>query len=221
MPLWTSFSFSTVSVGTVPSLWSSDVRLTASTTAACAEYDSLLPLNISMGPLFPPETSVNASLEHIPFMVSNAIPTSDYLNARWKELVAELIPNWVVSQGPLNVIMGPLFDNDADSHVDNFTQFSTPEVPSDLFAVVTRCEDPVTSIDLCSPASLDVASFIYPQSQPVSNCLHAHDYALLYSAKVHDVELATGLTFYPDLPFEDRTRVTLRINSELWRTDKH
>lgn len=54
MPLWTSFSVNDVTPGTGSALWSSDVRLTPETTITCQDYESLLPQNVTMGPLFPP-----------------------------------------------------------------------------------------------------------------------------------------------------------------------
>lgn len=60
--------------------------------------------------------------------------------------------------------------------------FSTPAVPSDVFAVVTRCHDKgVTSLDLCPHNSLDALAFIFPQQQTVTNCLVSYDHiALVY-----------------------------------------
>lgn len=49
--------------------------------------------------------------------------------------------------------------------------FSIPEVPSDLFAVVTRCLEPVSSLAVCPEAMLDADAFIFPQNQMMSNCL--------------------------------------------------
>lgn len=48
---------------------------------------------------------------------------------------------------------------------------SFPEVPSDLFAVVTRCLEPVSSLAVCPPAMLDADAFMLPQDQVMSNCL--------------------------------------------------
>ncbi|XP_064119927.1 venom phosphodiesterase-like [Macrobrachium nipponense] len=169
-----------------------------------------------MVPLFPPVMSENGSLKRVPYLVSNAVPVTNQSLERWSELMNELIPRWVVVGGPLNVVMGPAFDNDADSHVDDFTGFGIPEVPSDLFVVLTRCLKNVISVDHCPYDHLDVLSFIYPLDEPVSNCLDEERYALEFTAKIRDVEMATGLTFYPDLSFRDRVTLEQRITSNLW-----
>ncbi|XP_068241514.1 ectonucleotide pyrophosphatase/phosphodiesterase family member 3-like [Palaemon carinicauda] len=216
MPLWTSYSVEGVGLGTPPSSWSSDVRLTANNTIKCSDYGHLAPEDIHMAPLFPPVMSEYGSLERIPYLVSNAVPLTRQSEERWSKLVNEFIPKWIVVGGPVNVIMGPVFDNNADSHVDDFTDFGIPEVPSDLFVVLTRCLQDVLSVNHCPHDHLDVLSFIYPLDEPVPNCLDDERYALEFSAKVRDVEMASGLTFYPDLAFRDRVTLEQRITSNLW-----
>lgn len=215
MPLWSSFSVNEVPSGTGSTPWSSDVRLNKENTITCQDYESL-PQNFTMHPLFPPAISQEGTLNRIPYMVSNAVPMNIHQEGLWEWLTEGLVLRWFASQGPLNVVLGPLFDEDADSLVDDFGKFSIPEVPSDMFAVVTRCKDRVTSINLCPDRSLDALTFIFPQYEAVSNCMDHFRYTLEFSAKVHDVELATGLTFYPDLAFHNRAAVTLRVNPELW-----
>nr|XP_045626408.1 venom phosphodiesterase-like [Procambarus clarkii] len=216
MPLWTSFSVRQQwDNATWP--WSSDVRLTNTTTPTCTDYQQLDTSNISMYPLFPPGFSWNTSVPQIPFLVSNAVPASKQLIYRWEALLQELVPAWLALYGPLNLVLGPVFDNNADSLPDDFHNFiKIPEVPSDLFAVVTRCKIYATSLDLCSPGDLDAASFIVPMDESVSNNLSNADYLTEFSAKVHDVELVTGLTFFPDLDFQTRNSLVLRMLPHLW-----
>ncbi|XP_069945241.1 venom phosphodiesterase isoform X1 [Cherax quadricarinatus] len=222
MPLWTSFTLQEVPPSqNLTEMWSSDLRLNKTTTATCSSYFNLTtPMgeNISMFPLFPPDFSVDESLPPLPFLVSNLVPGSAQLEAPWQVLMEELVPAWLDLYGPLNLLLGPVFDNNADSLPDNLENFSIPEVPSDLFAVVTRCKVNVTSIDLCPPNNLDAVSFIIPEEEVISNNLEDTAYLLEFSAKVHDVELVTGLTFFPALDFQPRTSLILRIQSQLWTT---
>lgn len=53
MPLWTSFTMEGPAPGTTVDQWCSDVRLNPDNTQTCGSYDVLLPLNITMYPLFP------------------------------------------------------------------------------------------------------------------------------------------------------------------------
>ncbi|XP_045626409.2 venom phosphodiesterase isoform X1 [Procambarus clarkii] len=216
MPLWSSFSLQEAPLKDLTSQWCSDVRLTTTTTPTCGAYAHLAARNISMYPLFPPGFSWNASLPRLPFLVSNAVPASKQLIYRWEALLQELVPAWLALYGPLNLVLGPVFDNNADSLPDDFHNFTIPEVPSHLFSVVTRCKTKVTSLDLCSPSDLDAAAFIIPMVEFISNCQSNADYLAEFSAKVHDVELVTGLTFFPDLDFQTRTSLVLRMIPRLW-----
>ena len=49
--------------------------------------------------------------------------------------------------------------------------FSTPVVPSDLFAVITICKLRVTHLKECPEEELNVVSFIYPNEQVEDNCM--------------------------------------------------
>ncbi|XP_050729429.1 venom phosphodiesterase-like [Eriocheir sinensis] len=218
MPLWTSFTVEEPLLGTPVEPWTSDVRLSPDTTQTCGSYNTSLPFNASMYPLFPPVYSRNSSFTRIPYLVSNAVPVSPSLEERWVQLVSHLVSGWVQVLGPLNLILGPVFDNNADSYPDDFAGFSFPEVPSDLFAVVTRCLETVPSLAECPHAMLDADAFIFPQDQMMSNCLESAEYAKEFSAKVHDVEVVTGFTFYPDLSTFNRTTLVLRSHPKMWQS---
>lgn len=41
-------------------------------------------------------------------------------------------------------------------------------------------------------------------------------FAQEFSARVKDVELITGLRFYPQLSFQDRVRLQVRTHSNIW-----
>ncbi|XP_042858870.1 venom phosphodiesterase-like [Penaeus japonicus] len=214
MPLWTSVTVSDTRTEAQPPLWCSDVRLTALTSPTCAEYEAL---NMTMAPLLPPSFVQDPELVRVPYMVSNSVPAAPQLAERWSQLVTDLVPAWLGGRDSLNLVVGPVFDSDADSHVDNFTMFSPPpETPSDMFAVITRCESPSVPVDDCAPEELDAVAFIVPESIRVPNCMNATRFAQEFSAKVRDVEIATGLTFYPGLSFADRARLGLRIHSDIW-----
>lgn len=214
MPLWTSLTLSGAPTNPPPESWCSDVRLTTETTPTCAGYESLAPLNVSMAPLLPPGFLQDPDLVRVPYMVSNAVPAAPQLVERWSQLVTDLVPSWLAVHGSLNLVLGPVFDADADSHVDDFSP--PPEMPSDMFAVVTRCESPGVPVDRCPHGDLDALSFIVPEALRVINCLNATRFAQEFSAKVRDVETATGLTLFPQLPFAERSRLELRIHSDVW-----
>ncbi|XP_047487509.1 ectonucleotide pyrophosphatase/phosphodiesterase family member 3-like [Penaeus chinensis] len=218
MPLWTSFTVKEGFPGTSGASWTADVRLASTAAPSCPELREFAGQGFAAEPLFPPAFSRNTSLPEVPFLTSNALAMSPSLAKRWKGLLEELVPAWVSAHGTLNVVLGPIFDNDTDSLLDDISRLRSPDIPSDLFAIVTRCKKHVKSLNLCLPDQLDSLSFIFSQSQSVSNCLTTERYTLEFSGRVKDVEMATGLVFFPSLTFRDRLRVLLRTNSVLWST---
>lgn len=226
VPLWTSFTVEDKPFETPLAAWSSDPRLKPSAAPSLTDFSTLA--NFTMTPLFPPwlagsptflrerNDSGDGNHGEVPYLVSNGVAMSNQLAERWRHLVEQMVPRWFDKHGPINVVLGPVYDADDDSHHDNLVVLRTPAVPTDMFAVVTRCLKKVTSLDLCPHQSLDSISFIFPQFQAVTNCLSAERYAQIFSAEVRDVELATGLTFFPALTFPDRVRVILRVHPDLW-----
>ncbi|KAA0201529.1 hypothetical protein HAZT_HAZT005420, partial [Hyalella azteca] len=213
MPVWSSFSLFGAPTGTPAFNWTSDVRLNADQSVTCADYDSLT--NVTMAPLFFPGFSSDSSQSKIPYMVSNAVPSTEQQQRHWQDLMSHLIARWLGS-GSLNVIVGPVFDRNADSHADVFNSTETfPQLPTVLFAIVTRCSIG-GNITACEPQNLESRAFLYPTVQPVENCLESSEYALEFSSTVRDVRIITGLAFYPDLSFDDRVRLETVVHQSLW-----
>ncbi|KAK7074142.1 hypothetical protein SK128_018583 [Halocaridina rubra] len=221
MPMWTSFSIHPDQEDDFMKMqpdWSlaSDARLEPESTPTCSNYDILKRLNFTMMPLFP--HAYNSNVNRTSHLISNAIPVSQDIKHRWRGLMGTLVPAWLASQGPLNVILGPVFDHNSDSLPDDFAAFrNNPVVPTDLFAVLTRCQTEITSLDLCPENMLDSSSFIFHQDQPISNCLDQEAFTLQYSSRVRDVELATSFSFFLNVPFEYRIAQVLRVQQpQLW-----
>ncbi|KAL7638831.1 UNVERIFIED_CONTAM: hypothetical protein RMT77_010365 [Armadillidium vulgare] len=219
LPLWTSFTLTSLNSEPPLADWSSDVRLTSSNTQTCSAYDDLKSLNVTMQPLFPNFYGSNAESSATTFIISNSVPFNDQLSKHWNHLTENLIPSWLNgSSSGLNIIIGPAFDKDADSVVDDYNNFqSNPAVPSHLFLIVTKCSSSVTEINDCPTSDLDSLAFIFLQYYDISNCLNENDFSLENSAKVKDVERLTGLTFFPNLPYKDRTKLVIRIHASLWQ----
>ncbi|XP_063883687.1 venom phosphodiesterase-like isoform X2 [Scylla paramamosain] len=218
MPVWTSFTVNNPPQGTPrnESLWLSDVRLNISNTPTCESY---LQEDLSMFPLFPPELSTNGSLDLIPYLVSNSVPLET--TTRIMDYLADFLQQIQMKQKTsINVKLGPVFDNNADSLPDDFLNSTNLQVPSDLFMVITHCREVGVSIHNCGNDSLDAVSFIIPEKQTVdNNCKMDPDYTItMFLSTVHDVELATGLTFYPELEPSTRLQLALRIHRNVKET---
>ncbi|XP_045136923.1 venom phosphodiesterase 2-like isoform X2 [Portunus trituberculatus] len=220
-PLWTSFSLHKDDVlHTAPSKrpWLADPRLLPAQMATCTEYETYA--NITMTPLFPPGF---VSVSEEVYFISNAVGITNHgqgtgVAQRWRHLLEVLVPGWQRLHGPLSVVLGPVFDDNNDGVLDPSTATGHVQVPSDLFAVVTRCMDKVPFLKSCDPTRLDVLAFVYPQTQYSWTPASGNDttYASLYTARVRDVELLTGLLFFPDLTTDTRLALVLRIHRSLW-----
>lgn len=61
----------------------------------------------------------NESTKVLSTLVSNSVPLHPHLYSHWKELINTFIPKWFKeSQSPLNVIVGPVFDENNDGLAD-------------------------------------------------------------------------------------------------------
>lgn len=60
------------------------------------------------------------------YYISNAIGITDHSQGdgmfeRWRQLIHEQLAGWVTLYAPLNVVLGPVFDNDNNGLVDALT----------------------------------------------------------------------------------------------------
>ncbi|XP_068244378.1 ectonucleotide pyrophosphatase/phosphodiesterase family member 3-like [Palaemon carinicauda] len=220
MPLWTSYTLNQNNHDLAwfqPELamWTSDFRLNETTTPSCEIFRNLEGLDYHMFTLFPTTLAEEQSGESsASFMVSNAIPVHSSLKDDWLELM-NVLPHWIKTYGPLNILMGPIFDTADNPHISELTDRQIP-VPSDLFVVLTRCLETVTSLDLCHPLHLDTRTFILHQYTPVKNCFKSQEEHLMkFSAVVKDVEHFTHFRLFPNLAFANRVNLTLMSHPEL------
>ena len=52
------------------------------------------------------------------FLASNTVPLSAFLGSRWRELLG-FVSHWTRRYSVINVVLGPVFDYDADSFADD------------------------------------------------------------------------------------------------------
>ncbi|XP_066968327.1 ectonucleotide pyrophosphatase/phosphodiesterase family member 1-like isoform X1 [Macrobrachium rosenbergii] len=222
MPLWTSFTLNPESDDLAwfqpkMSSWMTDFRLNETITPSCEIFRELEEFDYHMFILYPTTLSVEQNEDTSPsFLVSNAIPVHSYLKDDWLGLM-NLLPHWIKNYGPLNILMGPIFDTVDNPHVSQLID-SQIRVPSDLFVILTRCLEEVTSLDLCHPMHLDTRTVILHQYTPVRNRFKSQEEHLeKFSATVKDVEHFTRFRLYPKLSFADRVNLTLMSHPQfLW-----
>ncbi|XP_069938908.1 venom phosphodiesterase-like isoform X2 [Cherax quadricarinatus] len=218
LPLWTSFTVSSMNQVTRAAPWMSDVRLAPEQSATCSSYHTVTSYNVTAQPLFPPEFSSRRENQNLSYLITNAVPFTSQLTQRWQQLI-NFIGIWMQMYGTLNIISGPVFDYDADTLADNMLNLSQSRglvVPTHMFMVVSRCLVETDHLSGCPHTQVDALAFVYPQYLPITNCLDASKYAREFSATVQDVEKISGLKLNLDMGYEDRLRLHLRIHSHIW-----
>ncbi|KAK7066059.1 ectonucleotide pyrophosphatase phosphodiesterase [Halocaridina rubra] len=225
IPLWTSFTVDTdykmphqqSSYEVMSDQWITDVRLPVDASPQCQTFRLLQNRNYTLQPLFPYDTEDVQNPRRSPtYVVSNAIPVHSSLQEHWSQLMQYFL-SWS-SSGPVNIILGSVYAENDNPHITDFLARGI-KVPSDMFAVLTRCNVFVPSLNQCPIEQLDVRALTLHQYQPEQNCLTSEEYFNKFTATVKDVERFSGLTFYQDLPYPHRLNLTLGIHPYLWHTE--
>ena len=99
---------------------------------------------------------------------------TDSLISRWQLLLDNFVDAFLqLGSSPLNLVLGPVFDNDFDSHFDNYTLFDRDSVPvpSHYYLLATRCLSGESTFEACPTENLDSVGLIYPMFEDVPNCI--------------------------------------------------
>lgn len=121
------------------------------------------------------------------------------------EAMVRLMNEAAGTYGPLNVISGP-------------TRQHSPAI----FYVITACRTNGTrtgtwNLKTCPIENRDIQSFILPiHPMKYERCFLENDFIAYHVATLKDVEKVTELSFFPELPIEDKlrllTKTTFRTN---------
>eukprot|EP00058_Branchiostoma_floridae_P024120 XP_002609610.1 hypothetical protein BRAFLDRAFT_125026 [Branchiostoma floridae] len=174
---------------------SEDVRLPAGQAASCSEYENT---TLSMGFLYPPSLSADLTGQMEALVMSNVVPQ----HRGFKEGLRIFSYHVSVSQ----------FVEDTTTGMP----IRIP-LPTHFFVTVTRCDGgSLVSTDRCP--RWQVVSFILPHADSIPTCMTPREYLSMNVARVKDVELLTGLTFYRDLPVTDAIRLKTHLPEaqDLW-----
>ncbi|XP_066467298.1 ectonucleotide pyrophosphatase/phosphodiesterase family member 3 [Tiliqua scincoides] len=215
MPLWSSYTVHKTMDDAPPlpptapdCLWP-DVRIPVTQSQNCSNYQP--DLNITHGFLYPPNLNSPALEQHDALLTSNIVPMYKEFKRLWDYFHNTLLPKYAVERNGLNVISGPIFDYNSDGHFDSLDDITqhvghTPiPIPTHYFVVLTSCENQ-TRTPLNCPDSLSVLPFILPhRPDNTESCaenglpelLWVEQRIQAHVARVRDVELLTGLDFYP------------------------
>uniref|UniRef100_A0A8C2J1R6 Ectonucleotide pyrophosphatase/phosphodiesterase 1 n=1 Tax=Cyprinus carpio TaxID=7962 RepID=A0A8C2J1R6_CYPCA len=205
MPLWVSYSLNaTVSVQpSADSCVRADVRVQPGARQSCSIYKNNSTL--TFGLLHPPHFSPTGT-EPDSLITSNMVPMFPAFKDIWNHFHDVLLLKYSQKLNGVNVVSGPIFDNDFDGNYD-FMNKETPNrapIPTHFFVILTSCKNSSLPIRQCD-GPLDAVSFVLPhRADLLETCHNGSDYSWLqdwvqfHVTRIRDVELLTGLSFYHD-----------------------
>ncbi|XP_030052411.1 ectonucleotide pyrophosphatase/phosphodiesterase family member 1 [Microcaecilia unicolor] len=215
MPLWSSYTvrkhekLSSSKVDVSNCLFP-DGRIHPSYSQKCSYYNKH-PL-LKYGFLFPPglikDLRNNGS---VGLITSNIVPLYKNFQVIWDYFHNVLLLKYAAERNGVNVISGPVFDYDYDGHFDTSQQIklatsnSEVPIPTHYFIMLSSCKD-VSLTPVQCESRLEALSFIVPHRPDNSeSCADGKDESLwveeriwFHAARVKDVELITGLSFFHD-----------------------
>uniref|UniRef100_A0A672M404 SMB domain-containing protein n=1 Tax=Sinocyclocheilus grahami TaxID=75366 RepID=A0A672M404_SINGR len=194
MPLWVSYSLNPSEDTCVRA----DVRVQASARQSCSFYKSNSTL--TFGLLHPPRTEPDS------LITSNMVPMFPAFKDIWNRFHKVLLVRYSQELNGVNVVSGPIFDNDFDGNYDLMNKGTPNEapIPTHFFVILTSCKNSSLPVQQCD-GPLDAVSFVLPhRPDRLETCHNGSDYSWLqdwvqlHVARIRDIELLTGLSFYHD-----------------------
>ncbi|KAK1171514.1 ectonucleotide pyrophosphatase/phosphodiesterase family member 3-like [Acipenser oxyrinchus oxyrinchus] len=184
-----------------------DVRIPASRSQSCLSYKK--DPNLTFGYLHPPNRGP-PSRKADSLITSNTVPMYTAFKDSWIHFQSVLLLKYAKQRNGLNIISGPVFDYNYDGHFDTPEQLKQNVtdtqilIPTHYFVVLTSCKNSSYPPEACN-GSLDVFSFIIPhRPDNTESCTTGTDlqwveeWLKFHVARVRDIELLTGLSFYQD-----------------------
>ncbi|PIK33478.1 putative venom phosphodiesterase 2, partial [Apostichopus japonicus] len=192
-----------------------DVRLPADvSTHDCNFLDSNLTgfmENLTTGYLYPPILGQSEDEMMDALINSNAVMQfKGFRTDMWDGFLFQQVARWADSSNGINVISGPIYDLDADGLADGaeIQENDTLLLPTHFFMVVSRCSGDQVISASCS--DVETISFVLPNMDGIYTCQTSADYVEHHRASIRDVELLTGLSFYPDVNLNSYEQIYLR-----------
>uniref|UniRef100_A0AAY4C4A5 SMB domain-containing protein n=1 Tax=Denticeps clupeoides TaxID=299321 RepID=A0AAY4C4A5_9TELE len=205
MPLWVAYTLKNpvrFSLLFANSDWCvrADVRVQPSVSQSCSFYKD--DPKLTFGYLHPPSTSNRSTSDSQ--ITSNIAPMFPLFRDVWEYFHKATILEYLERMNGVNVMSGPIFDENADGHYDSHSTKEEVPVPTHFFVILTSCKNSSFSPDGCQ-GPLTAVSFIFPhRPDRLETCSDKPDFqwvekwAKLHVARVRDVELLTGLSFFHD-----------------------
>uniref|UniRef100_A0A4W5MVG0 Ectonucleotide pyrophosphatase/phosphodiesterase 1 n=1 Tax=Hucho hucho TaxID=62062 RepID=A0A4W5MVG0_9TELE len=210
MPLWVAY---TINPLVTEACVRTDVRVAPLSSQNCVRYRDNPAL--SYGLLHSPSKYIRrffvTPLSPPPQPLLNAYTTLVYMRSQlyvWIYFHDVLLVKYSQQLNGVNVVSGPIFDQHYDGHFDAPTVSTLHEapIPTHFYVILTSCGNSSFSPADCQ-GRLETSSFILPhRPDHTETCAVSHigclswvqEWAQFHAARVRDVELLTGLSFYHD-----------------------
>lgn len=230
MPLWTSYTFLSndqFSTDDFSNCLYQDLRIPLSPMHKCSYYKSTSKL--SYGFLAPPRLNrVSRQIYSEALLTSNVVPMYQSFQVIWQYLHDTVLRRYAQERNGVNVVSGPVFDFDYDGRYDsseilkqNTRVIRSQDIliPTHFFIVLTSCKQLSESPLKCT--ALESSAFLLPhRPDNIESCTHGkresswvEELLALHRARVTDVELITGLSFYQDR--QESVSELLRLKTHL------
>uniref|UniRef100_A0A3Q0S4L8 Ectonucleotide pyrophosphatase/phosphodiesterase 1 n=1 Tax=Amphilophus citrinellus TaxID=61819 RepID=A0A3Q0S4L8_AMPCI len=212
MPLWVSYTIQPLVSPLLEACVRADMRIPAAASQLCSRYTENS--DLSYGLLHPPS--------EYSLITSNMAPMFPAFKAVWTHFHDVLLPKYSQQLNGVNVMSGPIFDEDYDGHVDQLKKISGNKapIPTHFFVILTSCRN-LTFSPLNCEGPLQAKSFIMPhrpdhtESCNGTDMTWVEDWLKFHTARVRDIELLGGLSFYHDrLLVEETLQLKTFFNTE-------
>lgn len=212
MPLWSAYTInrndiSTESVENISNCVFADLRIPSSHSQSCSYYNNQTRLKYG----FLASPNVLRSTGGNPYsglINSNMVPMYPAFQVIWTYFHDTQLFKYAVERNGVNVVSGPVFDDNYDGLFDSLkreTNNSEDFIPTHYFMLLTSCRNRSQTPLQCK-GSLEALTFIVPhRTDNNESCANDKDESLwverllrMHAARVRDVELLTGLSFFQD-----------------------
>ncbi|KAG7508531.1 ectonucleotide pyrophosphatase/phosphodiesterase family member 1-like [Solea senegalensis] len=209
MPLWVSYTLQPLATvrplsPDTEACVRADVRVPPSASQLCSRYKDNA--DLSYGLLHPPNLNLTGP-ESDSLITSNMAPMFPAFKGVWRHFHDVLLPQYSQQLNGVTVMSGPIFDDNFDGNADAVKAVTGSEalVPTHFFVILTSCGNSTAGPTHCG-GPLRAKSFILPhRPDNMESCATGTDLAWVedwlhfHTARVRDIELLTGLSFYHDM----------------------
>uniref|UniRef100_A0A672YWX0 SMB domain-containing protein n=1 Tax=Sphaeramia orbicularis TaxID=375764 RepID=A0A672YWX0_9TELE len=230
MPLWTSYTLPRqVHTDTQLQCVRVDSRISPEHSQSCSFYSQNS--QVTYGFLFPPDMASSPESRYDASLITNAVPMYPAFKRVWSFLQGALLRRFADENNGVNILVGPVFDNDYDGlrdTTDKIREFSAdvPPIPTHFYTVVTSCQEVNQTVEECD-GGLRTFSFLLPHRPDNSETCNnledesqwVEDLLKLHTARVRDVEILTGLDLYRSTNLTYTSTLSLKTHLHTFESD--